>query len=333
MHRGRRTMDRQQQSPRARRALAAAVGRIPFQSLEDRRVFSGSVVINEIHYAPDIPTEQVEFVALTNPGDAPVDLSGASFTSGIAYTFPNGTSLAPGGYVVVAQDLADFQAKFGSTPFGPFTGKLSNEGDTVTIKSSGGVTLDTVSYQLGFPWPTVGDSPGYSIELINPTFDNNLGGNWRAVAAAPAMTTLFPAGSAWKYQKGTAALAPTGTAWRGPGFDDGAWTSGATPIGYDSTLPMTTPLNDMFGNYTSVYLRKAFTINKPSNYGSLTFDAFYDDGFDLWVNGQFVTNVNAPQNPAYNGTASSAIETTGFQSFTIPASYLVAGQNVIAVQL
>ena len=165
---------------RRRRALASAVGRVLVQPLESRRLLSGSVVINEIHYAPDVATEQTEFIELTNPGDAPVDMSGANFTAGITYTFPNGTTLAPNAYLVVAQDLPDFQAKFAFTPLGPFTGKLSNDGETVTIKDSQGATLDTVTYQLGFPWPTVGDAPGYSIELINPTFDNNLGGNWRA---------------------------------------------------------------------------------------------------------------------------------------------------------
>ena len=66
---------------------------------------------------------------------------------------------------------------------------------------------------------------------------------------------------------------------------------------------MATPLPDMFGNYTTVYLRKTFTINSPSDYSSLQFQAFYDDGFNLWVNGNFVTSQNAPQNPPYNGTA------------------------------
>src|SRR5262249_23507454 len=58
------------------------------------------VVINEIHYDPDVKTELVEFVELYNPGSAAVDLSGASFTKGIDYTFAPGTVLAPGGYVV-----------------------------------------------------------------------------------------------------------------------------------------------------------------------------------------------------------------------------------------
>ena len=39
--------------------------------------------------------------------------------------------------------------------------------------------MDTVSYQLGFPWPTVGDF-GKSMELINPVFDNDLSGNCRS---------------------------------------------------------------------------------------------------------------------------------------------------------
>ena len=96
---------------------------------------------------------------------------------------------------------------------------------------------------------------------------------------------------------------------------------------------MATPLPDMFGNYTTVYLRKTFTINNPSDYSSLQFQAFYDDGFNLWVNGNFVTAKNAPQNPPYNGTANAAIENSGFENFNIPASDLVPGQNVIAVHL
>src|SRR3954470_8471715 len=50
----------------------------PLETLERRVLLTGSVVINEIHYHPDVKTEAVEFVEITNPGDAPVDLSGAA---------------------------------------------------------------------------------------------------------------------------------------------------------------------------------------------------------------------------------------------------------------
>jgi len=272
------------------------------ERLELRRLFAGSAVINEIHYNPDVSTELVEFIELTNPGDAPLDLGGASFTNGIAYTFPAGTMLPAGGYVVVTQDPADFQAKFGTTALGPYTGKLSGDGEKVTFKSAAGVTLDEVDYGAGFPWPIVGDAPGRSIELINPALDNSLGGNWRSFVPS-VDTTLIAAGSAWKYRKGTLADAPTGTAWEGAGFADAAWASGPAPIGYDSALTMGTNLTDMNGNYSSVYLRKTFTVADPAAVVSLRLEANYDDGFNVWVNGQFATRVNAPGDPTRTSIA------------------------------
>lgn len=78
------------------------------------------VVINEIHYAPDVKTELVEFLELYNAGNSAVNLSGWQFTDGIAFTFPNGTTLAAGGYLVVAQNPTALQTKFGVASFGPW---------------------------------------------------------------------------------------------------------------------------------------------------------------------------------------------------------------------
>src|SRR3954452_18165891 len=113
-------MRRAQRNRRSRHNDARA------EPLERRLLLAGSVVINEIHYHPNVKTEAVEFVELTNPGDAAVDLSGAAFTSGVAYTFPAGTTLAPGGYLVVAENPTAFQAKFGTTALGPYVGNLKN---------------------------------------------------------------------------------------------------------------------------------------------------------------------------------------------------------------
>src|SRR5580765_5960129 len=74
---------------------------------------SASVVINEIHYNPDVKTEPVEFVELCNSGTNPVNLAGWTLASGFAYTFPS-TNLAAGAYVVVAQNPAYLQTKFGA---------------------------------------------------------------------------------------------------------------------------------------------------------------------------------------------------------------------------
>lgn len=153
------------------------------EPFEPRTMLSGSVVINEINYNGPVKTNPTEYVELTNPGDAPVDLSGASFTNGIAYTFPSGTTLAPGAYILVAASPAAIQSTFGVTALGPWTGSLSNSGEDLVLKDALGNKLDETNYGVGFPWPIVGDGP--SIQLINPNFDNGLGGNWRSATPTP----------------------------------------------------------------------------------------------------------------------------------------------------
>jgi hypothetical protein len=160
-----------------------------------------TVVINEIHYDPDVKTELVEFVELHNPGPADVDLSGWRFCAGISYEFPPGSTLPAGGYIIVAYDPDAIHNKwsggrFGIPPelvFGPFDGKLSNDGENVELCNADGDTIDQVDYQLGFPWPTVGDAVpdsqpgnGHSIQLMNPFFDNDLAGSWRSAYPTPA---------------------------------------------------------------------------------------------------------------------------------------------------
>lgn len=152
----------------------------------------GAVVVNEIHYFPDIKTERVEFIELHNTGNAPVVLSGWSFSQGVDFAFPAGTAISPGGFVVVAHDPAAFRTKFGVAALGPWTGKLSNEGERVVLRDASGVVVDEVEYRLGFPWPTVGDPPGYSIELVNPSADNNLGGSWRVSVSSANATARGP---------------------------------------------------------------------------------------------------------------------------------------------
>src|ERR1043166_4599590 len=60
-------------------------------------VAQANIVINEIHYNPDVKTEHVEFVELYNTGPGSVDLAGWYFSDGVNYTFPAGTSLPAGG--------------------------------------------------------------------------------------------------------------------------------------------------------------------------------------------------------------------------------------------
>ncbi len=153
-----------------------------------------NVVINEIHIAEDDNTIHSEFIELYNAGPAAADLSGWYFDKGINHVLPVGTSLAAGAYLVVCEDPATMQSRFGISGANvvswqdsptPQYGSLSNNGERLTLRDASGNNIDDVDYALGFPWPTVGDVTTKSMELINPSLANDLGGNWRSSNSGP----------------------------------------------------------------------------------------------------------------------------------------------------
>jgi len=166
-------------------------------------ISNSGVVINEIHYDPDVKTELVEFVELYNTTTTDIDLTNWYFTNAISYQFPAGSVLPADDYIVVAENPAHIQAKWSSgrfivppqLVFGPFDGKLGNNGDRIELYNAQGDQVDRVDYQLGFPWPTVGNSvpesqpgTGHSIQLISPFLDNDLAGSWRS--ASPTLVAF-----------------------------------------------------------------------------------------------------------------------------------------------
>src|SRR2546425_11525880 len=98
---------------------AFTMGPFPFQAPAQ-----SPIVINEIHYNPDVKTEPAEFIELYNAGTNVVNLGGWYFSNGIDYTFPAGTNLPPGGYVVVAQNPNFIFTKYGARALGPYTNNL-----------------------------------------------------------------------------------------------------------------------------------------------------------------------------------------------------------------
>ncbi|MBU0705423.1 MAG: CotH kinase family protein, partial [Chloroflexi bacterium] len=138
------------------------------------------IVINELQYHPFSDDHGEEYVELYNPGAAAVDLSGWRFSDGIDYLFPAGLSISAGGYVVVGNDPATVETVYGiGGVLGPFVDtRLSNGGERVAIADSLGAVVDEVTYDDHLPWPTAADGDGPSLELVNPTFDNNRPCSW-----------------------------------------------------------------------------------------------------------------------------------------------------------
>jgi hypothetical protein len=292
----------------------------------------GAVIINEIHHDPDVKTELAEFIELHNTGTEPVDLSGWVIEDAVVFTFPDGSKIGGGGFVVVTHNPAQFKAKFGGSPLGPWLGKLDNDGERVELRNDTGQLVDRVRYRLGFPWPIVGDPPGYSVELIHPDLDNNDGHNWKPSVRGDVTTqasTLVAKGSSWKYFKGTKEASNPRTTWRKADFTESNWQTGRTPIGYGENF-MKTTLGDMRNSYTAVYFRKKFTVKDAKKIGALKLALQFDDGFNMWINGRHVASSNiSTKEPRFSTSASSAIEEHSFVEFDLPSpgAYLVEGEK------
>ncbi len=147
--------------------------------------------------------------------------------------------------------------------------------------------------------------------------------------------TLIPKGSSWKYLE----VGTGGTAWRATAFDDTSWKTGPAVLGYgdpDITTSIGTGVTGSARVITS-YFRHAFTISQPSDFAALLINVLKDDGAVLYVNGTEVFRVNMPAGSIGATTrALDAVENAQesfYYSHTVPPSLLVAGTNVLAVEV
>ena len=129
-----------------------------------------ALMISEIMYNP--PDETLEFIELYNPRAVIEDLSGFAFTNGIQYEFPPNTFLGAKAYLVVALDPNALAAAYDITNvYGPFTGKLSNQGERIELSNANGEIILSLRYNDAYPWPVCPDGTGHSLVLKRPGAD------------------------------------------------------------------------------------------------------------------------------------------------------------------
>lgn len=156
------------------------------------------IVINEVHYNPADNTVREEFIELQNPTSSDIDVSLWRLTGAVGLTIPQGYSIPPGGFLVLAEDPTTILSRYGVAAVGPWTGNLSSDGETLTVEDSNGRQVNQVSYSPEFPWPVGADGGGGSMALVNPGLDNDLGSSWRTeLPPSPGRTnSVFAVNSA-----------------------------------------------------------------------------------------------------------------------------------------
>jgi hypothetical protein len=144
-----------------------------------------------------------------------------------------------------------------------------------------------------------------------------------------ASVFLVSTGSVWRYLDDGS---NQGTAWRAPNFDDSAWPFGPAELGFGDG-DEATPIRR--ANYITAYFRHYFVVNDPQEVTALMVGLRRDDGGVVYLNGSnvFRSNIPGADEVNYNTLAALAISETDFYTNAVAPQLLVAGTNVLAVEI
>jgi len=130
--------------------------------------------ITEVMYQPAAPanSSDYEYIELQNIGNVTLDLSGVRFTNGISHTFPPGTTLAPGAFLVAVNDRSSFLSRYpGSTGFmaaGGFNGSFDNTGETIALTLPEPWRVHILRFRFEPTWYPSASGGGHSIVVASP---------------------------------------------------------------------------------------------------------------------------------------------------------------------
>ncbi len=141
-----------------------------------------NLVINEIAYKPKNASNtfdtNLEFIEIKNTGTTDVNITGATFSSGIDLRIDIYHQVPAGGFFIIAKDTAAFRARYGVGATAQYAGDLSNFGEKITLTDFFNTLIDEVDYNDNIPWDQLPRQGNHSLALIDHDFDNNTPVNW-----------------------------------------------------------------------------------------------------------------------------------------------------------
>jgi len=287
-------------------------------------VYAQDVVINELLASNTLGHSDIvdfedysDWIELRNTTGNAVSLEGYFLSDDMnapyKWPVPAGATIDPNGYFLIWADGHDAGSgevhPRGYWPWANFTTegyhsnfKLSSSGETLTLTKVIGASIQVI----------------IAAENVDPT-------------ASPAPIDL--PGAVWKYLDDGS---DQSTQWRTRTFDDSGWASGASQLGYGDGDERT--LLSFGGNtnnkYITTYLRHTFNVLDPTLFHNLSARMMADDGAVVYVNGVEVKRVRIPAgNVNYTTKATGTLASGVYEIFDIPVSLLIAGDNVMAVEI
>jgi hypothetical protein len=157
------------------------------------RALLAQLRITELMYQPTAATSagDYEFIELQNIGTAMLELGGVRFTNGLDYTFPAGTTLAGGAFIVVGKNRTAFATRYpgavAALAPGQFTGALDNSGETIALTLPPPWSIHVLNFRYESKWSALASGGGYALVVRNATAtaaqDWDKSATWRTSAA------------------------------------------------------------------------------------------------------------------------------------------------------
>jgi predicted phosphodiesterase len=170
-----------------------------------------------------------------------------------------------------------------------------------------------------------------------------------AFATDEKIVALISNHDTWKYSDtDTNLFGDPATDFRSAGYDDTAWKSGPSPLGYPAsdTSPSfgaisggTLVTKGASQAYITYYFRTSFTAENVADITALTAKIAVDDGYVLYLNGQEVSRLNMPEGTVGHNTDAPGVwePTEGRANVTVDLTayrqFLVEGSNTLAVDV
>ncbi|MBC8047255.1 MAG: lamin tail domain-containing protein [Fimbriimonadaceae bacterium] len=150
-----------------------------------QQIAGQTVAISEFHYNPDSSLQSQDWVELHNYGGASIDISNWKLrdeTPFNSFTFPGGTVLSAGEFLIAAQRTDTFAMvyPFVTNVVGPFEFGFDNTLGSVRLYDAGGSLIRAVNYVDSLPWPNGADGLGPTVEILDYEGDENDPANWIA---------------------------------------------------------------------------------------------------------------------------------------------------------
>jgi CotH kinase protein/Lamin Tail Domain len=162
------------------RKIALWLGLVVLTVAPIARGAEGKIIVNEIFYNAPGELDRLQWIELHNTGDGAADLAGWTLNGGNLYTFAEGTTIDPSGYLVIALDPDEFAKAYRARAIGPLKRALKRGGEKIELSNPQKKVVDSVKYKDRSPWPASADGESASLERICPAVSGESAENWSA---------------------------------------------------------------------------------------------------------------------------------------------------------